>query len=186
MGLITFRKPGPVSVVRLLPKSAKLQEREPVFSCGCDRGADPTRRDTQITKLNRYLGPTNIEIAGAPVQGRSGGGLFDVQGRLIGVCFAADNELDEGRLGPDVGWMLNWSVLVSSGSMMGLNLHRQYRTRITPVTASLWSQGQAKSQPCQPDRRRRVPSQPLNSFLPRASSVRAYKVREQQQRPDQK
>jgi len=54
------------------------------------------------SKLNRYQGPANIEIAGAPVQGRSGGGLFDRKGRLIGVCIAADTELDEGLfLGPE-------------------------------------------------------------------------------------
>jgi hypothetical protein len=42
------------------------------------------------------LGAANIETAGIPVQGRSGGGLFNNHGELIGVCFAADKELDEG------------------------------------------------------------------------------------------
>lgn len=103
MGLISFHAPFPVPVAKLRPKQLPFQENDPVFSMGCDRGADPSRRDTRITKLNRYLGPANIEIAGAPVQGRSGGGLFDAQGRLIGVCFAADGELNEGLYsGPEV------------------------------------------------------------------------------------
>ena len=36
----------------------------------------PTYPEVQeaLTKLNRYLGPANVETAGAPVQGRSGGG----------------------------------------------------------------------------------------------------------------
>ncbi len=103
IGLVSFKTPCPVSVARLLPKGVTLQERLPVFSIGCDGGANPTRRDSQITKLNRYLGPSNIETAGAPVQGRSGGGLFDAQGQLIGVCYAADQELNEGLYsGPDV------------------------------------------------------------------------------------
>jgi hypothetical protein len=46
--------------------------------------------------MNRYLGAPNIETSGAPVQGRSGGGLFNDQGELVGVCYAADGQLDEG------------------------------------------------------------------------------------------
>ena len=102
LGLIKFRSRRLLSKVRLLPKGEALHEQESVFSIGCDAGNDPSRRDTVITKLNRFLGPSNIEIAGAPVQGRSGGGLFDSRGRLIGVCIAADNELDEGMfVGPE-------------------------------------------------------------------------------------
>ena len=102
LGLIKFRPPCPISKAPLLPKGATLHEQDSVFSIGCDTGDAPSRRDTTITKLNRFLGPSNIEIAGAPVQGRSGGGLFDARGRLIGVCIAADNDLDEGMfVGPE-------------------------------------------------------------------------------------
>lgn len=37
-----------------------------------------------------------MEASGAPVEGRSGGGLFNERGELIGVCFAADPQDDEG------------------------------------------------------------------------------------------
>ncbi|MEO1496600.1 MAG: trypsin-like peptidase domain-containing protein [Planctomycetota bacterium] len=67
-----------------------------VRSVGCDLGAVPTVRDSRVVDLDRYQGPPNIETTGAPVQGRSGGGLFDAAGRLIGVCFAADEPADEG------------------------------------------------------------------------------------------
>ncbi len=40
--------------------------------------------------------PANVEIIGAPALGRSGGGLFDQQGQLIGVCNAADTTDNEG------------------------------------------------------------------------------------------
>lgn len=96
LGLIKFRQSIPLTKARIRPKSEPLQELEPVFSIGCDLGSAPLRRDSVIAKLNRYVGCPNIEIAGAPIQGRSGGGLFDAQGRLAGVCFAADDELDEG------------------------------------------------------------------------------------------
>ncbi len=102
LGLVTFRHTSPVSKIRIRPKGEKLQELEPVFSIGCDRGASPSRRDSVISKVNRYQGPANVEIAGAPVQGRSGGGLFDSKGRLVAVCFASDEELDEGLfVGPE-------------------------------------------------------------------------------------
>ncbi|MEZ6079845.1 MAG: hypothetical protein R3C56_30490 [Pirellulaceae bacterium] len=39
---------------------------------------------------------TISEIVGAPSMGRSGGELFDMQGRLIGVCNTANAEDDEG------------------------------------------------------------------------------------------
>ena len=68
----------------------------PVFTIGCDRGTPPNLIKTQITHLNRYLGEPNIEVAGAPVDGRSGGGLFDAEGHLIGVCNAADHQDNEG------------------------------------------------------------------------------------------
>lgn len=96
IGLISFRPEGPVPVARLMDHRERLREGETVFSWGCDNGANPSRRDSQISKLNRYLGPANVEVWGKPVQGRSGGGLFNSRGELIGVCYAADDELNEG------------------------------------------------------------------------------------------
>ncbi len=96
IGLIAFRPKGIIPVARLIPKNRALAEGQRVFSWGCDRGASPSRRDSQISKLNRYLGAANVEVDGEPVEGRSGGGLFDDRGELIGVCYAADPELKEG------------------------------------------------------------------------------------------
>ena len=45
------------------------------FSVGCDKGADPTVRQTHITAVNKYQGRPNVTAAGQPVDGRSGGGL---------------------------------------------------------------------------------------------------------------
>ena len=96
LGLIEFQLPMHVQAVQVAPLAEQPQVGDVAFSFGCDRGADPTRRDTQIKRINRYLGAANIEIHGAPVVGRSGGGLFDAQGRLVGVCNAADEEDNEG------------------------------------------------------------------------------------------
>ena len=96
IGLISFRLPFAIEPVPLLPQAESLTVRQPAFSFGCDHGENPTRRDTQLKSINRYLGAPNVEIAGAPAVGRSGGGLFDHLGRLIGVCNAADAAGDEG------------------------------------------------------------------------------------------
>lgn len=95
IGLIAFRPGRPVACAPIAP-GHRISEGDYVFSIGCDHGDDPSRRNSRVTKLNRYLGPPNIEVAGMPVQGRSGGGLFNERGELIGICYAADQELDEG------------------------------------------------------------------------------------------
>jgi len=92
IGLVSFRTDQEVGAVRLVDHLEKLREGDSVYSWGCDQGAIPSRRDSRITKLNRYQGEPNVEVLGAPVQGRSGGGLFNAKGELIGVCYAADAE----------------------------------------------------------------------------------------------
>lgn len=67
-----------------------------VFSVGCGGGEAPSKLQHRVTALNRYLGPDNIECTGVPIQGRSGGGLFDTDGRLVGVCIAADQRDQRG------------------------------------------------------------------------------------------
>jgi len=96
IGLIAFRSNRTIPVARLIPKNRALTEGQRVFSWGCDRGALPSRRDSQITKLNRYTGAANVEVDGEPVVGRSGGGLFDERGELIGVCYASSPVYKEG------------------------------------------------------------------------------------------
>jgi thiol-disulfide isomerase/thioredoxin len=86
----------PVTVARLAPKGSAIGRGNRVVSIGCSNGNDPSALATRITNLDRYQGPANIEIQGAPVEGRSGGGLFNANGELIGVCYAADYEGNEG------------------------------------------------------------------------------------------
>lgn len=103
IGLITFHAGRQVPCAPIAHRSQRVAEGDHVFSIGCDHGQTPTRRDSRVSKLNRYLGPSNIEVAGMPVQGRSGGGLFNRTGELIGICYAADQEWDEGLyVGTDI------------------------------------------------------------------------------------
>ncbi|NND97305.1 MAG: thioredoxin fold domain-containing protein [Pirellulaceae bacterium] len=112
IALVAIRPGFPVQPVPVLSEGLLPRNGQGVFSFGCDRGDEPSRRDTRITgvdKYNSHLGASNIEISGAPVDGRSGGGLFDDQGRLIGVCNAADYKGDVGiYTGPgSIQWQLD-------------------------------------------------------------------------------
>jgi len=69
---------------------------EGVVTIGCDGGREPTMHVRRVTSVDKYLGPANVQVAGQPVQGRSGGGLFALDGTLLGVCNAADPEDNEG------------------------------------------------------------------------------------------
>lgn len=60
----------------------------PVVSVGCSAGDDPTVANTRILSVTRFKG--NYVCAGAQPEGRSGGGLFSPDGKLIAVCSASD------------------------------------------------------------------------------------------------
>lgn len=96
VGLVAIRPGRRIEPMKVGGQGTKASAGVRVFSIGCDRGAIPSVRESRVTNVNRYLGPPNIEVAGAPVDGRSGGGLFLADGTLIGVCNAADPKDDEG------------------------------------------------------------------------------------------
>ena len=112
IALVAIRPGIPVKAVEIINPNDFPSSGDSAFSFGCDRGANPSRRDTRVTGVNKYnqdRGGSNLEISGAPIDGRSGGGLFDTAGRLIGVCNAADYEGDVGiYAGPEsVHWQLD-------------------------------------------------------------------------------
>ncbi len=112
IALVAIQPGFAVQAVQIISPNDQVRTGQTAFSYGCDRGADPSRRDTRITgvdKYNQHLGVSNLEIAGAPIDGRSGGGLFDDRGRLIGVCNAADYQDDVGiYAGPGtIVWQLD-------------------------------------------------------------------------------
>jgi thiol-disulfide isomerase/thioredoxin len=96
VALVAIRPGVSITPVPLAPGGYAIRLADRVFSIGCDQGGAPSLRDSQITALNKYQGPANIEAAGQPVIGRSGGGLFSADGQLIGVCNLADPKDNEG------------------------------------------------------------------------------------------
>ncbi len=112
IALVAIRPGFPIQPIKVIGTNRLPTTGDVAFSFGCDRGADPSRRDTRITGVNKYnqeKRASNLEIAGAPIDGRSGGGLFDQSGHLIGVCNAADYQGDVGiYAGPGtVQWQLD-------------------------------------------------------------------------------
>jgi hypothetical protein len=85
-----------LSSVEVASADSVIDRGDNVFSLGCDNGDDPTIRNTAIKNIARYDGSLKYDIFGRPVNGRSGGGLFNSKGQLVGVCNAAAVEVDEG------------------------------------------------------------------------------------------
>lgn len=96
VGLVSFRPGVPVTVARLAPPGYSVKTGDPVLSIGCDNGREPSVRNSHVKSTDKFLPPPNIQVAGQPVEGRSGGGLFTAAGLLIGVCNAADPTDNEG------------------------------------------------------------------------------------------
>ena len=96
LGLLSIRTDEPLRVAPIAPPGTTVREGDAVTSLGCNHGENPTAIATQVTALNRYQGPANVQAAIAPVEGRSGGGLLNSAGQLVGVCFAADPKDNEG------------------------------------------------------------------------------------------
>lgn len=89
VGLVAIPTTERLPVIALASIDKPVQVGDSVLSIGCSGGEIPTRETIEVTSVNKYTGPDNIECTGFPPQGRSGGGLFR-QNELVGVCIAAD------------------------------------------------------------------------------------------------
>jgi thiol-disulfide isomerase/thioredoxin len=85
-----------IPAVEIASRDANVRIGQTAFSIGCDHGENPTIRHTKIKNRAAYDGAIKYDIYGRPVDGRSGGGLFSADGKLIGVCNAAVVDVDEG------------------------------------------------------------------------------------------
>jgi thiol-disulfide isomerase/thioredoxin len=109
IALVSIRPDVKVDPVPIAGADYAVQPRDRVFTIGCDKGAQPSLRNSLITSVNRYQGSPNYTADGAPIEGRSGGGLFTETGLLIGVCNAADEKGNEGLYAAlaSVHWQLD-------------------------------------------------------------------------------
>lgn len=97
LGLIEFQNTEPKSFSAIVSKDFKISKGDEVFSIGSGAGVLPPKiENMRVLSQDRYEGPHNIQCTGMPLQGRSGGGLFDKDGALIGVTIAADEQSRHG------------------------------------------------------------------------------------------
>jgi thiol-disulfide isomerase/thioredoxin len=96
VGLVRVEGGHRFVAARVAPPAYACRPGEDVVSIGCDNGRDATPIATNVVSINRYNHAPNLQVAFEPVQGRSGGGLFNREGQLIGVCNAADAADNQG------------------------------------------------------------------------------------------
>lgn len=100
VGLIRIKVGRRLPSSPVVPTDWKPKAKLPMFTVGCAQGNDATAWSTKITSVGRNVtghpGYEWIECLSAPIQGRSGGGLYTTDGYLAGVCDFAEPQGDRG------------------------------------------------------------------------------------------
>jgi len=130
VGVISIPTTEPLPVAPVARRSQNPKVGDPMVCIGCSGGANPTREQIRVTALDKYEGPSTIECGGLPVQGRSGGGLFDAAGRLTGICINAD---PQGQRGIYAGLSAVQDLLTASNLAY---LHTEPETRVAEAEAA--------------------------------------------------
>jgi len=107
LALIKIAPQFHVDVIPVAPPGIELHDGMTLISTGCDNGGNPTIREHRVqslTKIAPYVGAPfhYIQVDNAPVQGRSGGGIFTESGLLVGVCVAGHPGDNEGLFVPAI------------------------------------------------------------------------------------
>lgn len=96
VGIVTINTESILATAQVPDTGGRPKAGDDVVNIGCSGGAPPTQEPVKVTALNYFEGPDNIECTGVPVQGRSGGGVFNREGQLIGICIGADAQRKRG------------------------------------------------------------------------------------------
>jgi len=97
LAILKIQNKEPLPSVQLASVEHDVAEGSAVFSIGCDHGKTPTPLSMNVVRLNPFNNiPSHLVCSFDPAAGRSGGGLFNDSGQLIGVCSCADRKLHEG------------------------------------------------------------------------------------------
>lgn len=130
VGVIAISTNEALPVAPVARRSQNPKVGDPMVCIGCSGGQNPTREQIRVTALDKYEGPSTIECGGLPVQGRSGGGLFDAAGRLTGICINAD---PQGQRGIYAGLSAVQDLLTSANLSY---LHSEPETRVAETEAA--------------------------------------------------
>ena len=133
LALVIIAPPSPVQAVPIAPAGYQIQPGQQAWSIGCDNGSNPTVQTHQIMSVDRFFKARDnralfhfIQVSGAPVSGRSGGGLFSAEGYLIGVCNTGDPAVNDGHFVPP-------HVIRHILDTMGLTFVYQNTSLVEPV-----------------------------------------------------
>jgi len=98
LAILQIQNKEPLPNVSLASIDEKVSEGSSAFSIGCDQGQPPSHLSVKVVSIDRYDVniPSHLVCSIDPAVGRSGGGLFNDAGQLIGVCSCADREQHEG------------------------------------------------------------------------------------------
>ena len=124
IALVTIWPGVKITPVQVAPKNFVSRPQDRVFTIGCSEGREPTVQESRVSAINRFSGRPNITVAGAPANGRSGGGLFSAEGLLIGVCNASIDDDNEG---------LYASLPAVHGQLDKFNLQAVYERAASPI-----------------------------------------------------
>ena len=104
LALVVIAPPCPVRAVPIAPPAYQIQPSQPAWSVGCDNGGNPSVRAHQVMSIDKISQQGSsfhyVQVSGAPIAGRSGGGLFSSEGYLIGVCVTACPTVNDGHFVP--------------------------------------------------------------------------------------
>ena len=95
VGLVVVQTTRRLQVAKVAPSGYQVPRGDRVTCMGFG-GDRPVLRESSVTFVDRFVGPPNIQVAGRPPDGSSGGGLYWPNGQLMGVCNAYDPADDEG------------------------------------------------------------------------------------------
>jgi S1-C subfamily serine protease len=104
-----------IKTVDLGAKDQNYEFGKQAVTVGCPGGKEPVWLNGRVLSFSEQSEkhPANIITIAYPQKGHSGGGLFDTNGQLVGVC-SGSNEVPRGTIDFPVPAMMEKEVIVSS------------------------------------------------------------------------
>jgi S1-C subfamily serine protease len=136
--LLTVTEDLPAAPVAVAP-SASVTIGEHVYAIGAPLGLELTLTEGLVSALRQIPGEPlpDIQFSATTAPGSSGGGLFDDQGRLIGVTVSIASKESEGL---SFAYPAEWTMELSNRV---LEARRIWRTRLTADGVPLGPDGDA-------------------------------------------
>lgn len=134
VGLIVVQTDRLLPTIQISTDPTLIRAKDLVSSVGCGNGNPPTRWQMFVKTIDQFVGSSIIECTHAPLSGRSGGGLFNRRGELIGICMAADRERDSGLYAglKEIHKLLDSVALTSLYQKPGTEKHALAKSNVIP------------------------------------------------------